>query len=115
MLPAINEIDSLLVEKDFCFQFPPTTNLFTSVGQLAQGRQAHNNATVTAFVDDLSGSAPLDIRTCPDFETFTDRVSNFIAIFVQTLHKRGMILNCLPGKCAIMISLSGQNSKAAKQ
>ena len=115
MLPAINEIDSLLVEKDFCFQFPPTTNLFTSVGQLAQGRQAHNNATVIAFVDDLSGSAPLDIRTCPDFETFTDRVSNFIAIFVQTLHKRGMILNCLPGKCAIMISLSGQNSKAAKQ
>ena len=36
-----------------------------------------------------------------------------MSLFVHTLHKRGMILNCKSGKSAIMISKSGQNSKAA--
>ena len=72
-----------------------------------------SNAAVTAFVDDLSGSAPLDIRTCTDLGCFKDRITEFVSLFVHTLHKRGMILNCKPGKSAIMISISGQNSKAA--
>ena len=113
MIPAIKEIDQLIVDNDLCFQFPASSNLFLNSGLAAQGRQCLSNATVTAFVDDLSGSAPLDIRTCADFESFEERIASFTSLFVRTLHKRGMILNCKPGKSAIMLSLSGQNSKAA--
>ena len=61
MLPAIQEIDKLILDNGLCFQFPAITSTFTDVALAAQGRSHLSNATVTAFVDDLSGSAPLDI------------------------------------------------------
>ena len=98
MLPAIQEIDQLIVDNVLCFQFPATASTFTDVALAAQGRSHLSNATVTAFVDDLSGSAPLDIRTCTDLGCFKDRITQFVSLFVHTLHKRGMILNCKLGK-----------------
>ena len=66
MLPALQEIDKFIEDNGFCFQFPAITSTSTDVALAAQGRSHLSNATVTAFVDDLSGSAPLDIRTCTD-------------------------------------------------
>ena len=60
MLPAIDEIDDELVSSGLVFTTHTNTSVFTDTGRIAQGRDALSPAAVTAFVDDLSGSAPLD-------------------------------------------------------
>ena len=108
MLPAIKEIDQQLVAAGHCFQFPSDISVVTDSALAAQSRSTVSPASATAFVDDLSGTAPLNIRICSDIHTFEERITDFVLIFVSALHIRGMILNCKPGKSAIMISLSGQ-------
>ena len=81
MLPAINEIDSQLVAAGLIFNTPTSNSVFTDTGRIAQGRPALSHAAVTAFVDDLSGSAPLDIVSCTCASLFQQKVSDFVSIF----------------------------------
>ena len=87
---------------------------FNDIGRNAQGRNSISDAAVTAFVDDLSGSAPLSIVDCTDKEQFSDKVSSFANIYIHVLHERGTTLNTKPGKSAIMVSLAGPKSVKAK-
>ena len=79
----------------------------------AQGSDSLSRAVVTAFVNDLSGSAPLSIADCDDSQQFSERISAFVSIDADVLHKRGMILNTKPSKSAIMASLAGPESVQA--
>ena len=72
MLPAIDEIDEQLVTAGHCFQFPSDTSVFTDIALAAQSRSTVSPASFIAFVDNLSGSAPLNIR-CLHRHTYFQR------------------------------------------
>ena len=110
MLPAIQEIDQQMIQLGHAFRFHVDNNLFSAAGHHAQQRGPISQSAVTAFVDDLSGTAPLDIRTCNSRDMLEERIGDFVRVFMHALHKRGMILNTKPGKSAIKISIAGQNS-----
>ena len=62
----------------------------------------------------MSGSAPLSIEGCDDKQQFSERISSLVSIYVDVLHKRGMIFNTKPGKSAIMVPLAGPKMMKAK-
>ena len=113
MLPVIQHIDKQMTEQGLLFSFPNTTQVFSTVGRQAQSREPVSDSTLTAFVDDLSGSAPLKISQCHDLASFQEAIASFVSIFISCLHSRGMVLNCKPGKSAILVSLAGVGSKKA--
>ena len=114
MLPANKGIDNQLVNDGHTFCFQPQVSVSSDVGRAAQCRDPLSPAAVTAFVDDLSGSAPLNIVDCEDKDKFTERISSLVGIYIDVLHKRGMIFDTKPGGSAIMVSLAGPNSVKAK-
>ena len=67
----------------------PTTTVFSDVGLSMQGRPATSSAAVTAFVDDLSGSAPLYLSSCPDAATFVFKIASFISELKEKAKKNG--------------------------
>ena len=83
MLPAIKEIDQQMVHDGHIFHFPSETCIFLEIAMSARSRSKVSPANVTAFVDDLSGSAPLDVRSCKSELAFKDRIANFISILLQ--------------------------------
>ena len=114
MLPAIKDIDNQIVNDGHFFSFPSQASDFTDAGRAVQGRDSLSPAVVIAFVDDLSGSAPLSIADCDDSQQFSLFISALVSIYVDVLHKRGMILNTKPCRSAIMVSLAGLKSLEAK-
>ena len=114
MLPAIKDIDNQMVNDNDFFSFQSQASVFTDAGRAAQGRDSLSPAVVIAFVDDLSGFVFLSIADCDDCQQFSERISALVSIYVDVLHKRGMILNTKPGKSAIMVSLEGPKSVKAK-
>ena len=110
MLPAIKEIDNQMVNDGHTFSFQSQASVFTNAGRAAQGRDSLSPASVTAFVGDLSGSAPLSLADCWNKQQLTERISSLVSIYVNVLHMRGMILHTNPCKPAIMVSLAGPKS-----
>lgn len=70
MLPAIKEIDNQGIDDGHIFSFQSHVSLWNDIGRNAHGRDSSSDAAVTAFVDDLSGSAPLNIIACTYREQF---------------------------------------------
>ena len=108
LLPAIEEIQSFMVSNNFVFSSVaghpcPTAD---ALGFSIPGTSSRHAAQV-AFADDLAALAPLKVQ---DPNDLLPTIAALPAGIAKILLSRGMVLNTKKGKCAVLVTLVGNNA-----
>jgi hypothetical protein len=113
---VLNSVDTLLAQAGLCTVWP--SNMATPFWDMCRSNRsvtcfdAPEHCVTSAYVDDYSAIAPLDISS-DSVVTLIDNITVMPIIVSEVLHTRGMNLNA--AKSGIMLTLAGKDSVQAKK